>query len=352
MNNLCLSKLMCKVMGMELVVAKELVFEHARNAFLGAFDDVLSVKTGMPEGFLWQTLNEYECQSLELNSDIFESMMFCDQVIRVVEMIEHYVSTYEIENKCSDFYTASTYIKNLCLNLATELRLYGDGGFHDLNIEREDINRLCSKDINNPKEFISEALWDESYYSDEPPYFVDREKIKSYLSERRYYHYPFLENGSRHTSEDISDKYKDNQTVSTVKYDSSREPVRALNSINVALTIAKYTIGNESVGSYHPEYSASKYITPFLFNGVTIAMENTKRPQIWVRLSDLRSLPRSVKYQAYDATTKVSNTYGRHSGLRAIKELAWDKVIKFKLSNLDDLQVVLSHLLPFDNEVS
>ncbi|MGK3285981.1 hypothetical protein ACSLOY_28670, partial [Klebsiella pneumoniae] len=47
-NSLCLSKLMCKVMGMELVVAKELVFEHARNAFLGAFDDVLSVSNIQP----------------------------------------------------------------------------------------------------------------------------------------------------------------------------------------------------------------------------------------------------------------------------------------------------------------
>jgi len=327
---------------MELQAAKELVFEHANSAFSGVFSGVLSVGQDIPDGYGWEILEQYEKKKIDQGYDSFESQMFCDQAVRVVDMIEHYVSTYGVEHHDSSFHLACLYIKNLCLNLSTELKIYDDSGFHDLCIERDSINRICSKNILEHKDYISEVLWEESFSSDEPPFFADREKIKSYLSERRFYTYPFNNKVNGSISKEIR------LCGEIEKEKNTHKQKRTLNTVNVAVAIAKYTIGNKSVASYHPNYSSNKYITPFLFNGLTIAMENTKKPQIWVRYSDLRSLPRSVKYQPYEATTKMSMPYGRHSGLKAIKELAWDKVIKFKLSSMDDLQVVLSHLITND----
>jgi len=335
---------------MELNAAKELILEYATSAFAGVFSNVSSEGN---EGYAWKLLADYEAKKLSYNTDTFEGLMFTEQVIFAVEIIEYYVSTYELESQNSDFFKASNYIKSLCNCLITELLIYGDGGYSHLYIHRDNVNLLCSPDILKPRELISEALWEESFVGEG---FIDREMLRKYLSERRFYSYPFLGKDEKANSSDVKNIEQsppitaDSTQISNYQDENVRPPKRALNAINVALTIAKYSVGEKNVGSYHPEYSSTKYVTPFLFAGKTIAMENTKKPQLWVKVSDLRSMPKSIKYQIYDATTKTANPYGRNSNLKAIKELAWDTVVKFKLTSLDDLYVILSHLLSYEQE--
>jgi len=332
---------------MNIATAKELVLDYATQSFQGAFSDVL---TEGNEGLGWQLLAAYEEKKLVFCPDTFEDLMFTEQVRLVVENIEYFVSTYGLEHSSDPFFLATEYIKRLCDCLITELLIYGPDSYSHLSILRENVNLICSIDILKPRELISEALWEEAFVEEGSLTIADKRKLQDYLAERRFYKYPFLAKGEGNVAATTENTEKKSPVVSEpVKMMKlGCAPKRTLNAVNVALTIAKYSVGDEVVGSYHPEYSSTKYITPFLFSNVTIAMENTKKPQLWVRVSDLRSMPKSIKYQAYEATTKTANPYGRNSNLKAIKELAWDQVVKFKLTSLDDLEVILSHLLPFE----
>ena len=338
--------------SMNLELATAVVFDYVSGAFAGVFRDVYA---GGRDGFLWKDLKRYEAKNLDYFTDCFETMMFCDQLIRVVEMIDLYVTENALVNKDDIYVNSSDYIKALCLNFKAEMVIYSDGASYQYSsIDPDDVNRLCSADITSPTEYITDAFWKENFEMEDSPYSIDLEAVKKFMSERRYYNYPYIEKnslvdiGSKKLEEKgvidgfISDE---NGVATQTQSSNSVMPSRALTCVNVTLKIAKYEVGGKSIASFHPEYSGTKYITPFLFNGLTIAMENTKKPQIWVRVSDLNYMPRSIQYTLYDATTRSATPYGRNSNLKAIKELALDKVAKFKISSLDDVDVILSCLI-------
>ena len=286
---------------------------------------------------------------------------------------------------------------------------YGFGFGYETNLSAGDFNRLASKDITKPTLLMSNQYFEDELVVSRDSYQVEinKNKAKQWLKERRYFksiiENKFIESGSssivlsQHDPIESIRKYidkivydlkkenefnklieskngflnvlNDNSSLLTLsemlefdlivfcsKVNDAKEIIKEkenekkmkVNSLKNEKSISYLTVAQyitEQGGKSHPTLSETKYIKPMIINGYVIAVEKTKKVNIWFQKSYFNLSLWSGDIIEYKKVLPDASTYGRNSNLKKIPELAYDELYKVKIKQGNELIEFISLLM-------
>ena len=272
---------------------------------------------------------------------------------------------------------------------------FGYGNNYNTFITPEDLNRLASKDITNPTSLMSYKYFEEEIENKDKFDGIDKEKAIQWLKERRHFKpiievddllkdpcdiiiseygetyftielyvkrlveyygkskeyscllmrnnnefsfliknsYAILELSELLDFDFISFCSKVNEARFLLKEkDKEKERIFFDFKKNTHVTyIDVIDFINKNGGEPHKRLTETKYIKPMVFNGNVIAIEKTKKVNIWFQQKICNKPLTSFNVIKYDKTEKDSTVYGRNSNLKKIPELAYDALFKVKV---------------------
>lgn len=95
----------------------------------------------------------------------------------------------------------------------------------------------------------------------------------------------------------------------------------------------------------HPKYGDNKKLIGLqLSDGRTVAIETSKKPQLWIDTASYRAELEPYLVKHYAKTTESESTYQRHSGLKLYPALATAAVTKLRIKNYGEAFSVLNLL--------
>jgi hypothetical protein len=147
----------------------------------------------------------------------------------------------------------------------------------------------------------------------------------------------------------ISNELQSEQEVvaDLLYYTESRQP-RALARGDEALISAnelKDLIITEFEGDLHTLYRGNKKLIGMQLNSSkTLAIETSKKPQIWINAEHFSEPLSKWLVKRYETTTPEESLYQRHSGLRLYDELGTAEVVKLRIRTYGDARAVLNLL--------
>jgi len=102
-----------------------------------------------------------------------------------------------------------------------------------------------------------------------------------------------------------------------------------------------------NIGCIHPSYGSNKKMMGMILNngkeiGVDISV--SKSVTCWLNAVNKDSILEPYIKAEYDQVSEDDSKYGRHSGLRIYKQLAFESVIKLSIKTIDDAKKILKHL--------
>ncbi|PTB31100.1 hypothetical protein [Photobacterium phosphoreum] len=286
---------------------------------------------------------------------------------------------------------------------------YGFGFGYETDLSAEDFNRLASKDITKPTLLMSNQYFEDELVISKDSYQVeiDKDKAKQWLKDRRYFK-PIIENKviesgassivlSQHDPIKSIRKYIDkvvqelkkenefnkligsqngffnvlnnnaslltlseilkldlivfcskvNDAKEIIKEKENEKKIKAellTNEKSISyLTVAQYI--TEQGGQSHPTLSETKYIKPMIINGHVIAVEKTKKVNIWFQQSYFNLDLWLGDIIEYKKVSPDAIPYGRNSNLKKIPELAYDDLYKVKIKQGNELIEFISFLM-------
>ncbi|PSW47045.1 hypothetical protein [Photobacterium kishitanii] len=97
------------------------------------------------------------------------------------------------------------------------------------------------------------------------------------------------------------------------------------------------------IGGYsHKNITETKYIKPMIIGENVIAIEKTKKVNIWLQKKICTTSLTSFNTTEYDKVEKNAHIYGRNSNLKKIPELAYDTLFKVKVLNGEEVINLIS----------
>ena len=300
-------------------------------------------------------------------------------------------------------------INTLCYIYNKDDAFFGDGYGYNQSFDEVDFNRLVSKDITNPTKIMTHKLFESEMRSDSFDLNKEKLKVwlreRRYFKlilKGEYYNNTTLDEVTLDTNKNISpfyyikeylkgksfmcnklqeyiDIFNENDNFEDVlKNQSSLIKISMLLDVDLItlcskakaacdikaarekeeiekkivinensnidyLKVVKYILLNGGV--YYDSISETKKITPLVFGKSALAIEKTKKVNVWI---NTQSLPDIKKYnfntQYYEITGPSKKPYGRNSNLRKIPELAYSPLFKVKLSNGKELIELVEYL--------
>ncbi|WP_318412652.1 hypothetical protein [Photobacterium leiognathi] len=297
-------------------------------------------------------------------------------------------------------------INALCYLYNNDDSFFGSGYGYEQLFSAEDFNRLASKDITNPTNIMSKKFFEKEMKDSKGD--NDKEKIKVWLNDRRYFigiskgerrlsidelkidrsdnisPFFYLEEYFNKISI-IQDKNKEYRNIINVdddidvlltnkdilmeisllldidlisicskvksasdinshrKKNNEKRNVIDINATVDYLKVINYILING--GEYYNGISETKRITPLVFGNSTLAIEKTKKVNVWINadnITDIEKYHFTIRY--YEMTTPTKKPYGRNSNLKKIPELAYNSLFRLKICNGEDLIKLINYL--------
>lgn len=142
-------------------------------------------------------------------------------------------------------------------------------------------------------------------------------------------------------------KLKQGQTLELLQHAAQTEPKALKRGDSDTLTAEELRdlVITEFKGELHPLYRGNKKLIGMkLKSGTTLAIETSKKPQLWLKATNFSEQLADWLVKRYDPTTAEESLYQRHSGLRLYDELGTPEVVKLRFKTYGDARAALSSL--------
>lgn len=140
---------------------------------------------------------------------------------------------------------------------------------------------------------------------------------------------------------------KQSQTMELLRHAEQTEPMAIKRDDTAALTAEELRdlVITEFKGALHPLYRGNKKLIGMqLVNGETLAIETSKKPQLWLNAKNFTEKLTNWVVKRYDPTSPEESLSQRHSGLRLYDDLGTPEVVKLRIKTYGDARAVLNVL--------
>jgi hypothetical protein len=140
---------------------------------------------------------------------------------------------------------------------------------------------------------------------------------------------------------------KQSQTQELLWHAEQTEPMAIKRDDTAPLTAEELRdlVITEFKGALHPLYRGNKKLIGMeLVNGAVLAIETSKKPQLWLNAKNFTEKLTNWLVKRYDPTTPEESLYQRHSGLRLYDDLGTPEVVKLRIKTYGDARTVLNVL--------